>query len=108
MTASASLGLPRYQQLPLWRDANRLLLELEQAVRGFSRYHKYTLGAELRRLSHNDNACRLVARAAQADGARQRLRLVEQLARCVEDLKIQVQQQRRRSTLCAVSRRVSE
>ena len=68
MTTSASLSRPRYQQLPLWRDANRLLLEVEQAVRGFLRYHKYTLGAELRRLSLN--VCRLVARAAQADGAR--------------------------------------
>ena len=89
MTVSAWSGGPRYRQLPVWRDANRLLLEVEQAVRGFSRYHKYTLGAELRRLSLN--VCRLVARAAQADGARQRLRLVEQLAWCVEDLKIQVQ-----------------
>ena len=89
MTVSASLGWPRYRQLPLWRDANRLLLEVEQAVRGFSRYHKYTLGAELRRLSLK--VCRLVARAAQAEGVRQRLRLVEQLAWCVEDLKIQVQ-----------------
>jgi len=34
--------------LPIWRDANRLLLELEQAVRRFPRYHKYILGSELR------------------------------------------------------------
>ena len=48
----------RDQKLPLWRDANRLLLKVEQAVRGFFCYHKYTLGAELRRLSLN--VCRLV------------------------------------------------
>ena len=88
MTASASLGGPRYRQLPLWRDANRLLLEVEQAVRGFSRHHKYTLGAELRRLSLN--VCRLAAPAAQAKGARQRLRLGEPLTWRVQDLKIQV------------------
>ena len=35
--------------LPIWRDANRLLLAIEQAVRQFTRYHKYTLGTELRR-----------------------------------------------------------
>ncbi|MFS8086423.1 MAG: hypothetical protein ACMG6H_12395 [Acidobacteriota bacterium] len=34
-------------QLPIWRDANALLPEVEQAVRRFSRYHKYSLGAEL-------------------------------------------------------------
>ena len=44
----AGVSGPRYQQLPLWRDSQRLLLEVEQAVRGFTRYHKYSLGAELR------------------------------------------------------------
>jgi hypothetical protein len=29
------------ERLPIWRDANRLLLGVEQAVRGFGRYHKY-------------------------------------------------------------------
>jgi hypothetical protein len=27
--------------LPIWRDATRLLLAIEQAVRGFPRYHKF-------------------------------------------------------------------
>ncbi len=54
---------PRYRQLPLWRDAQRLLLEVELAVRAFARYHKYTLGSELRRQAMDVN--RLVARAAQ-------------------------------------------
>ena len=46
---------PRYRQLPLWRDATRLLLEVENAVRQFGktpsppRYHKYALGSDLRR-----------------------------------------------------------
>jgi hypothetical protein len=34
---------------PIWRDTNRLLLEVEQAVKCFPRYHKYTLETELRR-----------------------------------------------------------
>lgn len=34
--------------LPIWRDTNRLMLEVEQAIRVFPRYHKYTIGAELR------------------------------------------------------------
>jgi len=33
-----------YQDLPIWRDAMRLAVEMELAVRGFPRYHKYTLG----------------------------------------------------------------
>ncbi len=40
---------PRYKQLPLWRAATRFLLEIEDAVRRFPRYHKYTLGSDLRR-----------------------------------------------------------
>lgn len=40
---------PRHAQLPIWRDANRLLIEIEQAVRKFPRYHKYALGSDLRR-----------------------------------------------------------
>ena len=54
MTAPASHG-PRDRQLPLWRDATRLALEVENAVRQFGntpslpRYHKYVLGSDLRR-----------------------------------------------------------
>ena len=34
--------------LPIWRDAVALLVSVEQAVRHFPQYHKYTLGAEIR------------------------------------------------------------
>ena len=33
---------------PIVRTAERLLVYMETLVRGFSRYHKYTLGSELR------------------------------------------------------------
>lgn len=56
------------QHLPLWRDANGLLLAIEQAVRHFPRYHKYTLGADLRRQAMG--ICRLVVRGYH-DKARQ-------------------------------------
>jgi len=49
------------KQLPVWRDVNRFLLAIEQAVYRFPRYHKYTLGSELRK-----NAlliCNLIQRA---------------------------------------------
>lgn len=80
---------PRYQQTPLWRDASRFLLEVEQAVRGFPRYHKYTLGSELRQ--HAMKICRLVARAAQVNDKQQRAILLEQLVWQVEDTKMTVQ-----------------
>jgi hypothetical protein len=37
-----------FQLPPIARVAERLLLEIEQAVRAFPRYHRYTVGAELR------------------------------------------------------------
>ena len=42
-------AVPRSQRPAIWADAMRLAVEIEQAVRGFSRYHKYTLGVDLRR-----------------------------------------------------------
>lgn len=33
---------------PIYRDCRRLLLHTEQVVRQFSRYHKYTVGTDLR------------------------------------------------------------
>jgi hypothetical protein len=31
----------------IYRDATRLVIEMEDAVRDFPRYHKYTLGSEM-------------------------------------------------------------
>ncbi|MFH7320137.1 four helix bundle protein [Desulfurivibrio sp. D14AmB] len=73
--------------LPIWRDANRLMLELEQAVRGFSRYHKYTVGSELR-----TTALRICQTIHRAQSRKQgKLNLVQQLAEQVDDLKLQIQ-----------------
>ena len=41
-------------RLPIWRDSSRLLIEIEQAVRQFSRYHKYTIGTDLWRQAMNE------------------------------------------------------
>lgn len=32
----------------IWRDIQALVIGLEDAVQGFARYHKYTVGSELR------------------------------------------------------------
>ena len=73
--------------LPIWRDANRLLLAIEQAVRGFPRYHKYTLGTELRHQAME--VCRLILRAA--DRRETQLERIQALVEAVDDLKLQVQ-----------------
>ncbi len=43
--------MARYEHLPIYRDAFALTVHFEQVVMGFSRYHKYTLGSELRNAS---------------------------------------------------------
>ncbi len=64
----------RQGNLPIWRDANRLLVEVEQAVRRFGktpsppRYHKYALGTDLRKQAMVVCRCVVRAAAAQSDG----------------------------------------
>lgn len=43
--------MARYEHLPIFRAAFDLALHLEKIVKNFSRYHKYTLGTELRERS---------------------------------------------------------
>ena len=40
--------MARYEHLPIYKAALDLAVHFEQVVAGFSRYHKYTLGTELR------------------------------------------------------------
>ena len=54
-------------RLPIWRDANRLLVEVETVVLSFPRHHKYTVGSDLRLLAMR--VCRLLSRALGALGA---------------------------------------
>ena len=43
--------MARYEHLPIYRDALNLAVHFEKIVAGFSRYHKYTLGTEMRNAS---------------------------------------------------------
>jgi hypothetical protein len=43
--------MAQYEHLPIYRKAFDLTIFLENAVRNFSRYHKYSIGADLRNLS---------------------------------------------------------
>lgn len=40
--------MAQYRHLPVWKAAFALAVHWARAVRRFSRYHKYTLGSELR------------------------------------------------------------
>ncbi len=84
------------KELPIWRDANRLLVAVEQSVRHFPRYHKYTLGSEMRRQAMN--ICRLIQRAwfeqRQRKNHATSVELqanLDRLIYAVDDLKLQLQ-----------------
>ncbi len=53
--------MARYEHLPIYRDALNLAVHFEKMVAGFSRYHKYTLGTEMRNASRQ--AVKLVIHA---------------------------------------------
>lgn len=79
--------MARYQHLPIWRDANRLLPVVEQAVRSFPRYHKYTLGSDLRNQAMA--ICRLIIRANAA--WEQRAKYIGKFVLAIEDMKVLIQ-----------------
>ncbi|MCX7211661.1 MAG: hypothetical protein NTW53_03045 [Burkholderiales bacterium] len=43
--------MARYEHLPIYKSALDTTVHFERLVAGFSRYHKYTLGTELREAS---------------------------------------------------------
>ena len=45
------LSIARYEHLPIYKKAVELAVYLQQVVRNFSRYNKYSIGEELRGLS---------------------------------------------------------
>ncbi len=77
---------PFMWRTPIQRDMEILLLHLEQAVRSFPRYHKYTLGSEIRVQAMR--CMRLIQRALH-DKPRQKEHL-HALVLAVDDLKLQL------------------
>ncbi len=72
---------------PIVKLAERVLVEIEQAVRRFARFHKYTFGSELR--TQAMRVCRLAHRAWR-DRARQAEWLTK-LVWSIDDLKLSLQ-----------------
>ena len=69
--------------LPIYKASYDLCLYMEQIVRSFSRYHKYTLGSDLR-----DGARRVLKLVARANTRRDKLPLLLELREEVEQLKV--------------------
>ncbi len=71
--------MTKYGHLPIYQVAFDLNLYVEQIVRHFSRYHKYTLGTDLRNRSRT--VMRLIVRANNApkDDVEQRRSTLQEL-----------------------------
>jgi hypothetical protein len=67
--------MARYEHLPIYRAVFDLAVHIEKIVRNFSRYHKYTLGTELR-----DGSRRILERIIEANQSRDRGPVLEQFA----------------------------
>ena len=75
--------MARYEHLPIYREAYDLTVHIEQIVRNFSRYHKYTLGTDLR------NKMRAALEMiVEANNARDRSERLLALRQQLENLKV--------------------
>ena len=77
--------MARYEHLPIYKKAFDLNLYFEKTVRNFSRYHKYTLGAELR-----DSARQVVKLIVRANNSRDKLNILIQLRELLEQIKLSI------------------
>ena len=77
--------MAQYEHLPIYKKAFDMTIYIENAVKGFSRYHKYTLGTDLRDISRT--VVRLIVRA---NSERKRLATLVHLRDTIEELKVTV------------------
>jgi hypothetical protein len=75
--------MARTEHLPIYRASYDLCLYLEQVVHRFSRYHKYTLGTDLR-----DAARRALKLVVRANSQRDRVATLLALREEFEELKV--------------------
>ena len=73
----------RYQNLPVYKKAFELTVYFENLVRGFDRYHKYTVGSEIRNLSR-----RILLLLAKANTRSMRKEHLAEAIDKLEELKI--------------------
>lgn len=75
--------MARYEHLPIYRAAFDLAVHVEKIVRNFSRYHRYSLGTELR-----EGSRRILERIIEANGSLDRAARLEQLRGDLENFKV--------------------
>ncbi len=73
----------RYDNLPIYRSAMNLCVYVETIVKSFEKYHKYTIGSDLRNLSKE-----LLFLIHRANISHSRVQTVEKLRNRCEDLKM--------------------
>ena len=73
--------MARYEHLPIYRDALNLAVYFEKIVANFSRYHKYTLGTELRNASRQ-----AVKMVIHANNQTDKLQALQELREHLEEL----------------------
>ena len=76
------------QALPIWCDANQLLVQVETAVRQFARYHKYSIDQDLRQQARRIS--RIISHTLRAH-KQQRLRALQKLILAIDDFKVLLQ-----------------
>ena len=74
--------MARYEHLPIYRAAFDLAVHMEKIVRHFSRYHKYSLGAELR-----SRSLAVLEQVIAANEREDRVQRLQTLRRQLEGLK---------------------
>jgi len=72
-----------YENLPIYKKALDLVVYFEKIVRNFSRYHKYTVGTELR-----DSSREILRLIVKANSARNKSELLLKIREEIEELKV--------------------
>ncbi len=75
--------MARYEHLPIFREAYDLAVHIEKIVRNFGRYHKYTLGTDLRNKSRE-----ILEKIVKANNARDRASHLLELREELKALKV--------------------
>jgi len=77
--------MAQYEHLPIYKKAMDLAVYIENVVRGFSRYHKYTIGTDLRNLSRE-----VVRLIIAANSREDKLQSLTELRDMIEQLKVTI------------------
>ena len=75
--------MARYEHLQIYKASFDLAVYIEQIVSRFSHYHKYTLGTELRILSH-----KIIILIIKANNSTNKIEQLKDLSDTLEEMKI--------------------